>query len=54
VLGDLFHLPFNTERLDKLTENFIVSNFKIKSALNIKKFPTSAKVGLVKTIQSFI
>lgn len=54
VIGDLFHLPFNTERLDKLTENFIVSNFKIKSALNIKKFPTSAKVGLVKTIQSFI
>jgi nucleoside-diphosphate-sugar epimerase len=53
-LGDILRLPLNTERLDKLTENFVVSNVKIKSALQIKKFPTSAKEGLVKTIQSFI
>jgi nucleoside-diphosphate-sugar epimerase len=53
-LGDILRLPLNTERLDKLTENFVVSNVKIKSALQIKKFPTSAREGLVKTIQSFI
>ena len=52
-LGDVFHLPLNTERLDKLTENFVVSNDKIKAALGIEKFPTSAKEGLVKTISSF-
>ena len=32
-LGDTFKLPLNTERLNKLTENYVVSNKKIKSAL---------------------
>lgn len=53
-IGDVFHLPLNIERLDKLTENFVVSNTKIKNALGIEKLPISAKEGLVKTIQSFI
>ncbi|MEN9876287.1 MAG: hypothetical protein RLZZ529_1284 [Bacteroidota bacterium] len=53
-LGDILSLPLNTERLDKLTENFVVSNTKIKTALGIEKLPISAKEGLVKTIQSFI
>lgn len=53
-LGDIFRLPLNTERLDKLTENFVVSNNKIKAALQIEKLPVSAKEGLVKTLQSFI
>lgn len=52
-IGDVLHLPLNTERLDKLTENFVVSNFKLKSALRIEKLPTSTKDGLVKTISSF-
>lgn len=52
-IGDVLHLPLNTERLDKLTENFVVSNAKIKSALQIDKFPISAKEGLGKTFQSF-
>lgn len=52
-LGDIFRLPLNTERLDKLTENFVVSNTKIKTVLEIEKLPTSAKEGLVKTISSF-
>ena len=52
-IGDLLYLPLNTERLDKLTENFVVSNSKIKSALQIDKFPISAKEGLIKTIKSF-
>lgn len=53
-LGDIFRLPLNTDRLDKLTENFVVSNTKIKTVLRIDKLPTSAKEGLVKTIKSFI
>jgi nucleoside-diphosphate-sugar epimerase len=53
-IGDILHLPLNTERLDKLTENFVVSNTKIKAVLKIEKLPVSSKEGLVKTIQSFI
>ncbi len=52
-IGDVLHLPLNTERLDKLTENFVVSNAKIKTTLGIEKLPTSAREGLVKTISSF-
>jgi nucleoside-diphosphate-sugar epimerase len=39
-------------KFQKLTENFIVSNLKVKSAL-AKEFPVSAKEGLKKTIESF-
>ena len=52
-IGTLFHLPLNTERLRKLTENYVVSNAKIKAALGIDKLPVTAKEGLVKTIRSF-
>ncbi len=30
-IGDVLHLPLNSFRLDKLTENYVVSNRKIKS-----------------------
>ena len=43
----------NTERLRKLTENYVVSNAKIKAALGIDKLPVTAKEGLMKTIRSF-
>ena len=52
-LGTLLHLPLNTERLRKLTENYVVSNEKIKKALGFEKMPVTAKEGLVKTIKSF-
>lgn len=52
-IGDVVLLPLNTERLEKLTENFVVSNAKIKAALQIEQLPISAKEGLVQTIQSF-
>ena len=52
-IGTLFHLPLNTERLRKLTENYVVSNAKIKAALGIDKMPVTAKGGLIKTIKSF-
>lgn len=52
-MGTLLHLPLNTERLAKLTENYVVSNQKIKAALEVEKMPVRAKEGLVKTIKSF-
>jgi nucleoside-diphosphate-sugar epimerase len=51
-IGDVFRLPLNTERLQKLTENYILSNKKIREAIN-KPLPFSAKEGLLKTINSF-
>lgn len=53
-LGTLLHLPLNTERLRKLTENYVVSNAKIKQALEIERMPVTAKEGLMKTINSFL
>ena len=52
-IGTLLHLPLNTELLRKLTENYVVSNDKIKRALGIDKMPVTAKEGLIKTIKSF-
>lgn len=51
-LGDILSLPLNTERLQKLTDNYIVSNDKLKKVLG-KELPLSSKEGLSKTIQSF-
>lgn len=51
-IGDTLHLPLNSERLQKLTESYVVSNAKIKMALG-KDLPVSAKEGLVKTFKSF-
>lgn len=52
-LGGVLHLPLNPERLQKLTENYVSSNAKIKKALGIEKLPVRAKDGLTKTIKSF-
>lgn len=51
-IGDVLHLPLTTERLSKLTENYVVSNQKIKAALN-KKLPLNAQEGLQITATSF-
>jgi nucleoside-diphosphate-sugar epimerase len=51
-IGDFLHLPLNSERLKKLTESYVVSNEKIKKALQ-KDLPISTKNGLIKTIKSF-
>ena len=53
ALGTLLHLPLNTERLRKLTENYVVSNEKIKAALGIERMPVRAADGIMKTILSF-
>ena len=51
--GDKLHLPLNSERLKKLTESYVVSNKKIKKALNVTQLPQSVEEGLKLTIQSF-
>lgn len=51
-LGDHLYLPLNSERLQKLTENYEVSNEKITQAIG-KSLPISAADGLIKTFGSF-
>lgn len=51
-IGDFLKLPINTERLQKLTESYVVSNQKIKNALG-KPFPVGSREGLNKTFESF-
>lgn len=51
-IGDIIPFPINSERLQKLTENYEVSNQKIKNALQ-KELPLSAEKGIQKTIASF-
>jgi nucleoside-diphosphate-sugar epimerase len=51
-LGDVLKLPLNSERLNKLTETYILSNQKIKNAIN-KPLPITATAGLLKTFNSF-
>lgn len=52
-VGGWLHLPLNPFRMQKLTENYVVSNAKIKKALGLKQMPVSAREGLKHTIQSF-
>ena len=51
-LGDFIYFPLNSERLQKLTENYVVSNEKIVKALR-KSLPVSAEEGLRRTFMSF-
>jgi nucleoside-diphosphate-sugar epimerase len=51
-LGDYLNLPLNSERLQKLTENYVVSNQKIVGTIG-KPLPIGSKEGLLKTFQSF-
>jgi nucleoside-diphosphate-sugar epimerase len=51
-IGDILYLPLNSERLQKLTESYVVSNDEIVKALG-KPMPFSAEEGFKKTFQSF-
>lgn len=51
-MGDYLSLPLNSERLQKLTENYVVSNEKIKNVIS-KELPVSTKEGLIRTFHSF-
>jgi len=52
-IGGTLHLPLDSERLRKLTENYISSNAKIKKALGVEKMPVDAREGLKVTLESF-
>lgn len=52
-VGGWLHLPLNPDRLQKLTENYVSSNEKIKRALGIDKMPVGARIGLQRTLESF-
>lgn len=52
-IGGALHLPLDSERLRKLTENYISSNAKIKKALGVEKMPVDARTGLKATLKSF-
>ncbi len=52
-LGDFLHLPLNTERLGKLTEDSIVDNSELKRALGWEKMPIAAEDGLRSTLAAF-
>ena len=52
-VGTLLHLPLNEERMQKLTEDYVSSNEKIKKALGVNKLPIKAKDGIKQTIKSF-
>jgi nucleoside-diphosphate-sugar epimerase len=49
---DIFNIFLTNDRLQKLTENYLVSNHKIKTAIK-KNLPFSTKQGLTQTIKSF-
>lgn len=52
IIGDYLRLPLNSERLEKLTENYVVSNAKILSAIG-KDLPIGTEAGLLRTFNSF-
>lgn len=52
-VGDFLNLPLNSERLQKLTESYVVCNLKIKIALG-KSLPISSKKGIIKTLKKLI
>ncbi|MCL2335463.1 MAG: NAD-dependent epimerase/dehydratase family protein, partial [Endomicrobia bacterium] len=52
-IGTACKLPFNVDRLQKLTENYVVSNQKLKSAIGIERLPVDIESGLLFTLKSF-
>jgi nucleoside-diphosphate-sugar epimerase len=52
-IGDVCKLPLNSDRLQKLTETYVVSNQKVKQALGITKLPVSSVEGIERTLRTF-
>ena len=52
-IGGVLHLPLDSERLRKLTEDYVSSNAKIKKALGVERMPVGAREGLKLTLESF-
>ena len=53
-IGDVLHLPLNTERIVKLTEDSFVNNSHLKSQLGWKRMPIRAEEGMRRTLRSFL
>lgn len=53
AIGSVLHLPLNSERLGKLTNDSIVDNSLIKQMLGWKTMPIAAEDGLRATLKSF-
>jgi nucleoside-diphosphate-sugar epimerase len=51
-IGNSLELPLNEERLQKLTDSYIVSNKKLMNALG-KPLPISSREGLLRTFKHF-
>jgi hypothetical protein len=49
-LGDVLFLPLNSERLQKLTEDYVVSNVKVVAAFR-KELPVTFREVLVRTFE---
>ena len=52
-VGDALHLPLNTERLGKLTEDSFVDNEALKKHLGWSQMPIRAEDGMRSTLKSF-
>jgi nucleoside-diphosphate-sugar epimerase len=50
-IGNVLKLPLNEERLQKLTDSYVVSNKKLMNAIG-KPLPVSSREGLQKTFKS--
>ena len=53
-VGDVLHLPLNTERLGKLTEDSFVDNAVLKKHLGWSEMPIRAEDGMRETLKSFL
>lgn len=53
-IGDILHLPLNTERLGKLTEDSFVDNSALKKHLGWSQMPIRAEDGMRSTLKSFL
>ena len=52
-VGDVLHLPLNTERLEKLTEDSFVDNAALKRSLGWDWMPVRAEDGMRATLRAF-
>jgi nucleoside-diphosphate-sugar epimerase len=51
-IGDILKLPLTSQTLDKLVENYVVDNTRLKQAIGCD-LPIDAREGILKTIRSF-
>lgn len=52
LIGDVFPIPLNSNRLKKMTSTLTVSNSKIKRSLGILKLPLTVEEGMVRTFKN--